>query len=132
MGVSRSAALNFGAFDERFERAAEDNDFCYRWLRAGRALHYEPDLVVWHDEWRTPDQLKRRYAAYAHGQGVFYAKHIRHGDLVLLRSLAGDLLAGLRGVLSAPLGRRARWPDPRRSVLRWLPVGLIEGWRKFS
>jgi len=35
--MSRSAVLEFGAFDEDFE-TAEDNDLCYRWLKSGRRL----------------------------------------------------------------------------------------------
>jgi GT2 family glycosyltransferase len=118
MGFSRSAVLDFGGFDERFESAAEDNDLCYRGLRAGRTLRYEPDLVVWHEDWRTPDELKRVYAGYARAQGLFYAKHLWQGDPHLLREFAGDLIAGVR--------------EPRRPILPWLPIGLVEGWWRFS
>jgi GT2 family glycosyltransferase len=131
MGLSRSAALDFGGFDERFDFGAEDNDFCYRWLRAGRTLRYEPDLVVWHDDWRTPAELERVYIAYARAMGPFYAKHLRQGDLLLLRQLAGELLAGLRSLVSGPLKGRPRWKDPQRAVLPWLPIGLVEGLRRF-
>jgi GT2 family glycosyltransferase len=132
MGLRRSAALHFGGFDEHFEWPAEDNDFCYRWLRAGRTLRYEPDLVVWHDEWRTHDELERVYKAYAHAQGVFYAKHIRRGDLLLLRDVAGELAAGVRGAVSAPFTRRPRWTDHRRAVMPWLLVGFVEGWWRLA
>ncbi len=59
MALHRSTVLTAGGFDEHFgpEEAAEDNEFCYRWLRSGRTLRYEPSLVVWHHDWRTPDQL---------------------------------------------------------------------------
>ncbi len=132
MGASRSAVLDFGGFDERFDKAAEDNDLCYRWLRAGRSLHYEPDLVVWHDDWRTPAQLKQLYAEYARAQGAFYAKHIRRGDRYLLRQVAGDLQAWLRSIMPASPTARTRWTDPRRAVVPWLLVGFAEGWRRFA
>jgi GT2 family glycosyltransferase len=130
MALSRSAVLNFGGFDERVH-GAEDNDFCYRWLRAGRSLRYEPDLIVWHDDWRTHAELERLYKAYARAQGLFYAKHIRQGDLPLLGVLAGDLTAGLRCLATAPLTGRPRWADPGRANVPWMLVGLVEGWRRF-
>ena len=55
--MSRSGRLEIGAFDERFE-TAEDNDLCYRWLKAGRGLRFEPRLAVWHHDWRTPTEMK--------------------------------------------------------------------------
>jgi len=63
MALPRAAVLELGGFDERFgpEEAAEDNEFCYRWLRAGRMLRYEPTLVVEHHDWRSPEDLERLY-----------------------------------------------------------------------
>ena len=43
--VSRRGPSRRGAFDERFQHAAEDNDLCYRWLTPGRRLDYRPALV---------------------------------------------------------------------------------------
>ena len=55
MVFSRDALSEFGGFDERagLMLAAEDNDLCYRWLVDGRSLRYEPELVVWHHDWRS-------------------------------------------------------------------------------
>jgi GT2 family glycosyltransferase len=133
MVLRRSSVLAFGGFDERFgpEEAAEDNEFSYRWLRAGHSLRYEPGLVVWHHDWRRPDELRRLYVAYARGQGFFYAKHLRRGDLVMLRWLARDLYWALRGTAAAVVRRREAWTDPRRGILRGLPGGLVHGWRVY-
>jgi GT2 family glycosyltransferase len=134
MALHRSTVLAEGGFDERFgpEEAAEDNEFCYRWLRSGRALRYEPSLVVWHHDWRTPDQLDRLYVAYARGQGFFYAKHLRRRDLQMLHYVARDLYWALRGLASGLITRRESWTDPRRGILRGLPGGLVDGWRVFG
>jgi GT2 family glycosyltransferase len=134
MALGRSAVLALGGFDERFTsaEAAEDNEFCYRWLRAGYALRYEPSLLVWHHDWRTPDQLEQLYVAYARGQGFFYAKHLRRGDLLMLRWTARDAWWALRGLAAAVVRRRARWTDPRRGIPRGLPVGLWRGWRAYG
>lgn len=131
MGMNRSAVLRFGGFDERIPYAAEDNDFCYRWLRAGRPLRYEPTLVVWHHDWRTEDELERMYVRYAIGQGFFYAKHLRQGDLRIARHLLYDLYMGARGLLAPHLLHRPRSSDWRQGVLRGLPVGLVRGLRLF-
>jgi GT2 family glycosyltransferase len=129
MVLWRSAVLAFGGFDNRIP-VAEDNDLCYRWLRAGRRLLYEPELVVWHHDWRSPEELERLYVRYAHSQGIFYAKHLRRRDLTVLRYIARDLYEGLRGLLAGLRGH-PRWADWRQGQLRGLPKGLVEGWRLF-
>jgi GT2 family glycosyltransferase len=129
MVLPRTRVLEAGGFDEAFgpAEAAEDNEFCYRWLRAGRSLRYEPSLVVWHHDWRTPEQLRRLYVAYARGQGFFYAKHLCRGDVVMARWLLRDLYWALRGFASAAVRRRPGWTDPRRGILRGLPGGFVHG-----
>ena len=85
MICARSGVLAIGGFDNRV-LAAEDNDFCYRWLRSGHRLLYEPSLRVWHHDWRSPEELKRLYRNYGRSQGVFFAKHLRQGDVRHARS----------------------------------------------
>jgi GT2 family glycosyltransferase len=131
MACSRAQALALGGFDDRV-LFAEDNDFCYRWLRAGYELHYEPGLVVWHHDWRSPEELERLYAAYGEGHGRFYAKHLRTGDLTMLRFLAGDLYAVLRAVAMAAVRGRPRRSDPARHLRLGIVRGLVKGWREFE
>lgn len=133
MALNRSLALAEGGFDERFgpREKAEDNDFCYRWLKAGHRMHFEPTLVVWHHGWRTPEQLERLYVEYMRGVGFLYAKHLRNGDLRMLRYLGRTLVAALRGFAAAVVKGRPSWADPRRGITRGLPVGLWLGWRVF-
>src|SRR5436190_1360442 len=89
MVLKRSLALDIGGFDERdgLRLAAEDNDFCYRWLRAGHSLRYEPSLVVWHQDWRSRAEIVGTHINYARGQGVFYAKHLYAHDWQTLKLL---------------------------------------------
>ena len=63
----------------------------------GRPSRYEPSLVVEHHDWRSPEELERLYVRYARGEGFFYAKHLRRGDLRMLRFVVRDLAWGLRG-----------------------------------
>jgi GT2 family glycosyltransferase len=130
MAVHRTVLLEFGGFDGRIQPTAEDNDLSYRWLRAGMRIRYEPDFVVWHHDWRSPEQLDRLYVNYGIGQGMVYGKHLRHGDLVVARYLAGAVATGLRGLLARMIrGPRRSHGDPRLGLLRGLPVGLVRGWR---
>jgi GT2 family glycosyltransferase len=133
MALNRSLAVALGGFDERFgpREVAEDGDFCYRWLKAGHRMHFEPGLRVWHHAWRTPEQLERVYVDYMRGVGFLYAKHLRSGDLRMLVYLARTLTAALRGLAAAVVKGRPRWSDPRRGTFRGLPVGLWRGFRVF-
>jgi GT2 family glycosyltransferase len=132
MALNRSLVLELGGFDERFKTAAEDNDFSYRWLRAGRRLRYEPELVVWHHDWRSHDDLERLYVEYWRWQGVFYAKHLRQRDMYMLRFIARDVYSGARAMAARVVRGRPRWSDWRRGISRGLPAGIIEGWRMFG
>jgi GT2 family glycosyltransferase len=129
MAFSAAAARELGGFDERFTIAAEDNDFCYRWLRTGRRILYEPDLVVWHTDWRTPDQLTRLYAGYWRAQGEYYAKHLRRADLRMLTFASWDVRGAVAAALERSLRGRPRWTDARRGAITGLAVGLVRGWR---
>jgi GT2 family glycosyltransferase len=129
MACTRSAVLAIGGFDEQLTTSAEDNDLGYRWLRAGGRIRYDPEMVVWHHDWRTPEQLERLYARYARGQGAFYAKHLRQGDARILRFLLRDLLYVVRAQLTA-LRHLAIRPDAwALGIVRGMPSGLAEGWR---
>ena len=134
MALPRAAVLELGGFDERFgpEEAAEDNEFCYRWLKAGRPLRYEPSLVVEHHDWRSPADLERLYVRYARGEGFFYAKHLRRGDLRMLRFVCRDLVWGLRGLASGTVKGREPWTDSRRGVFKGMPGGFAAGWRAYG
>ena len=129
IALRRSPVLEFGGFDGSVRPSAEDNDLSYRWLRAGRRIRYEPDFVVWHHDWRTPEQLARLYVGYGIGQGMVYGKHLRHGDIAIIRHLATAIYWSLRAVAARGVrGFNAR-PDPRIGMLRGLPTGLVRGWR---
>jgi GT2 family glycosyltransferase len=131
MACSRGDFLALGGFDERV-KLAEDNDFCYRWLRAGERLRYDPDFLIWHHAWRTPADLERHFAAYARGQGIFYAKHLRRRDLRIIRFLARDVRRAARGIASRIVRGSSEWPDARLALPRGVTSGLVSGWRAFS
>ena len=131
MAVWRRPVLDFGGFDERLW-FAEDNDLSYRWLLDGRALRYEPDMVVWHRDWRTREQLTGVYVEYWRSQGVFYAKHLLRRDRAMVGFLAGDAHQAARYGAARLLGRARPWSDDRSGIWRGLPVGLLAGVRRFA
>jgi GT2 family glycosyltransferase len=131
MVADRRRIQAIGGFDERRSLiVAEDNDLCYRWLVGGRTFRYEPDLVVWHHDWRTPEQLVMTHIAYARAQGGFYAKHLHAGDLRVLRMLSWDLRKGCRKTVLGVLRRQPRWQEPYREMVLSLLAGLAIGWRE--
>jgi GT2 family glycosyltransferase len=86
MGVHRSALDRVGAFDERLGAGtsfpgAEDNDFGYRFLKAGGAIAYVPAATVSHRAWRTQSEYLPLRRAYGRGQGAHYTKHLLSGDV---------------------------------------------------
>jgi GT2 family glycosyltransferase len=123
-----SAVLEIGGFDEMF-KSAEDNDLCYRWLKAGHRLEYRPELVVVHHDWRTRQQLEALHERYWYGTGQFYAKHLHLGDVRMLRYLGRDLVGLGRGHISRWLRRERRGTPYGRAMLHGLPAGMREGWR---
>jgi len=132
MACPRAAVSAIGGFDEAILPAAEDCDFCYRWLRSGGRVRHVPELVVWHHDWRSPEELKRHYVGYHQGLGMFYAKHLRAGDLRMLRFLAADYYEAVKSLYSHRGDGTPRWSDQRRGVWEGTPRGLRAGWRTFS
>ena len=131
MACPRDRVLEMGGFDEPVVPVAEDHDLAYRWLRAGRSLRHIPEMVVWHQDWRTPEQLERLYVDYHRRMGVFYAKYLAAGDLRVLRMLLWDCYQGLRSLYSARFRGVERWADSRRGMFRGIPQGMRAGWRAF-
>ena len=128
----RSGVLAIGGFDTRFGAAAEDNDLCYRWLRRGNRLLYEPALEVWHHDWRSPAELRDVYRSYGRGQGAFYAKHLRRGDMRMIGFLGQDLYGAATATAGAAITRRPERAGAPLGLLRGLPGGLLRGWREFG
>lgn len=110
--LRRSVLAAVGGFDERFGpgaryRAAEDVELVYRVLRAGFAIAYEPESVVYHEmrSWRR--RLATRYP-YGFGMGAFIAGRARaEGDTLPLaaRYFRMQLSLASAGVRTASLAR---------------------------
>jgi GT2 family glycosyltransferase len=80
MALYRTVTVQIGGFDPRLGAgtrfpSSEDNDFGYRLLAAGYAIHYVPAAQVYHRAWRTSRDIAPLMWRYGRGQGAFYAKH---------------------------------------------------------
>lgn len=129
MVVYRPFALGIGGFDQRqgFLTAAEDLDFSYRWLKSGKTLMYEPEMVVTHNDWRAPEQLVGLYKHYARCAGRYYGKHMAAGDFVPIKQGVKDIYNGLKAWKRKINNGTPRWQDERLELPLWVPVGVAEG-----
>jgi hypothetical protein len=92
-------------------------------------MRFEPVLVVWHNDWRTPAQLRRLYWRYGRWQGAFYAKYLLQGDRRVLRFLRADV-GFLMRTLSLRLLRRPTVPVMSALLpVLGIPLGMWEGRR---
>jgi GT2 family glycosyltransferase len=94
--VRRSVCEQLGGFDEVLGgggplKSSQDFDFAYRVFRAGGTILLEPDVVIYHYGFRSLGQWPATLKAYGIGDGAFYFKHVRAGDLYATRLLLGKI-----------------------------------------
>jgi len=128
MALYRSVFDEIGRFDERLGAgttlpSAEDNDFCYRLLRAGFAIEYRPEMEAVHRAWRRENAQVMLKHDYGRGQGGFYAKYATRGDRYMMRRFAVDVLRHLRRAARRLVRGR---PGEARNDLAYTR-GLFEG-----
>jgi GT2 family glycosyltransferase len=97
MAVTREMLAKVGGFDEALGgggplRSSQDSDFAYRTYLSGYAILLEPSVQVDHYGTRTKAQWPDTMANYGIGDGAFYSKHIRCGDMLALRLLVKQYL----------------------------------------
>jgi len=91
--VRRRLFQRIGGFDELLGggaplRSSQDFDFQYRAFVAGATTLLRPEVKVDHYGLRVGEQWPATLRAYGIGDGAFYSKHVRCGDLFALRLLA--------------------------------------------
>ena len=129
MVVDRSELMAIGGFDEAFARAAEDGDLCFRWLRSGRTLRYEPAMTVWHRDWRIARRARSRSTSGTRSTRGGCTASTCGGATG--RSRRSSLAMPGRRCASrcAPgcVGGRCPPSDWRHGLARGLPAGLVAG-----
>jgi GT2 family glycosyltransferase len=81
MAARRAVFEQVGGFDARLGAgsrfpAADDNDLGFRLLKAGYAIVYVPEAVVYHRAWRPASEYLTMRWRYGRGKGGFYGKHL--------------------------------------------------------
>lgn len=81
-GAHRSALVAVGGFDERFgpgcwTAAAEDVELYDRLILAGLPGRYDPDVRVFHEQWRTRRDATTLHWRYGKGMGARLARLAR-------------------------------------------------------
>jgi glycosyltransferase involved in cell wall biosynthesis len=105
-----------GGFDEALGgggplKSSQDFDFQYRAFKAGALTLLCPDVWVDHYGIREGKAWNDTLSAYGAGDGAFYLKHVRCGDLLATRLLAGIVLRNLARQILNPVRRRpSSWP----------------------
>ena len=88
-GARRRLFERIGGFDEILGgggplKSSQDFDLQYRAYLAGATVLLRPEVQVDHYGVRTHAQWPATLRAYGFGDGAFYSKHIRCGDLYAL------------------------------------------------
>jgi glycosyltransferase involved in cell wall biosynthesis len=124
----RSLFERIGLFDEVLGgggplKSSQDFDLQYRAYIAGVTTTYRPDVRIDHYGLRLPEQWPATDRAYGTGDGAFYTKHARCGDVYALRLLIAQFLKiGAREALHT-LGIRRRYSRAR--YLRGYLAGIV-------
>ncbi|MDO8587143.1 MAG: glycosyltransferase [Armatimonadota bacterium] len=90
MAFRRGVFDKVGFFDEMLGpgaalRNCDDADFTYRVLRAGFAVLYSPEPLVYHRQFRHGKDLQALEKDYGIGAGAIYSKRLRSRDVYALR-----------------------------------------------
>ncbi len=128
----RSTFGQLSGFDELLGvgaplRGSEDFDFAYRLFRAGGTILLEPGSIVYHYGFRSHADWHRTLIGYGIGQGGFYFKHVRSGDLYAIW-----LLASVLGIEAARLVKRVidfRRPGEKWAYLQGIFTGIGQSLR---
>jgi GT2 family glycosyltransferase len=114
--LRRRVIDHIGGFDEALGgggplRSSQDFDLQFRLYRSGGICLLSPRVWVYHYGIRDDGSWPATQVAYGVGDGAFYLKHVRCGDLLALWLLLKRLARlSLRELLN-PLRRRpSEWP----------------------
>jgi glycosyltransferase involved in cell wall biosynthesis len=128
--VRRSIWERVGGFDEVLGgggplKSSQDYDFAFRVYRLGATILLEPDSLVYHYGFRSQSDWPATLTAYGVGDGGFYLKHVRAGDLYAARLLARTLVVhGARELVHSLQPRGAQW-----NYVRGITAGMLRSLR---
>ena len=120
MAFDTALVRSLGGFDDALDTGAPlpgggDLDICYRVLRSGRSMVYEPQYAVRHEHRETIAQLRRQYWTWGLGMMAFLVKSWRHDPAcrpkqsAMVRWWVGDQLKALGKAIVAREARDIRF-----------------------
>jgi len=122
--VSREHFLAMGGFDASFPlAAAEDRDFCDRWLLKGNGFIYAPQAIVQHAHALTFKKFFRQHWEYGRGAVYFHRAHVTRGQGHLNFEPPGFYL----GLLAFPCSQRSPSTFTLGLLLTLTQVATISG-----
>ena len=124
---------SIGPFDEVLGgggplRSSQDYDLAYRTYRGGHVILLRPEVTLRHDGRREREDWGSLLRNYGIGDGAFYSKHVRCGDIYALWLLTRQVVdKGGRRLVKRALGRAHGRDQYTRGILQ----GMRDG-RKFE
>jgi GT2 family glycosyltransferase len=114
MALRRQAWKDLGGFDEQLGvgavfRAAEDLDMAYRVARSGYRILQLSAPRVTHYGGRGGHGASQLVRGYLLGVGAMYAKHLRCGDMFVVRLMGRDLAHYSAAIARRLLLRKSPW-----------------------
>jgi len=124
--VPREEFLSLGGFNETFAlAAAEDRDFCERWLESGKRLEYVADVVVSHAHILSFARFNRQHFNYGRGAFDLHRSRARRGG----GSLQIEPVRFYTGLVAYPLRQSRSWRAAHLTFLHfWSQVAYISGY----
>ena len=81
LALSATGFREAGAFDETFPlAAAEDREFCDRWLHQGRRMRYAPEAIIRHYHHSSLRMFWRQHAHYGRGALSYHILRARRTE----------------------------------------------------
>lgn len=126
MGMRRAIVRQIGGFDKHLGpggefNSGEDQDLCYRLIRAGFSVAITPRTTVIHNGARSFQDVSLVIKRDVTASGAIFAKHLRVGNALIAFHIAGISVTWLRESLSNLL--QARPPRGLRRIW-WLYHGM--------
>ncbi|MEM1296952.1 MAG: glycosyltransferase, partial [Verrucomicrobiota bacterium] len=149
LAVRKSAWEAIGGFDEKFRKAGDDVDFCWRLRNAGFRIGFCPPAFVWHQRRFSFPAYVRQQIGYGDAEGLLISAHpdrcagfgpirwegcvYEHEPATGVRVFHGQRGDAASQVVYAEPGKPTFGQiDPRfRSNATEMAMHLIAGWAKF-
>lgn len=100
MAFYRESLLAINGFNERYRKAGDDVDACWRLQQNGGWITFAPGAFVWHHRRQNPSAFMRQQAGYGEAEGLLWFDHPdrfnRRGESRWRGMLYGESVQGLR------------------------------------